>query len=150
MFIRDHSIFLEVHQRYFQPIRLPITTFKSHRKFLSVDFHFKSFLVQCLLYSHPDEISIVSRYCQKFLIVRRICLYCKNGAFKKTICSSGAPMFVTFFLDLSNFFIPVSSVKRIIMSIFVGKLNFLMSEKYFSAILYMHYRFVLQTLQFYY
>ena len=53
----------------------------------------------------------------------KICSYCKKDAFRKTVCTSGAPIFVThFFFNSNSFFISVSSVQQIFMSILVGKL----------------------------
>ena len=82
-----------------------------------------------------DDNIIVSRYCLK-LFVNNICSYCINDALRKTICASGAPMAITFFFDSNNFFISVSSVQQIFMSIFVGKFILPRSQKYFSGILY--------------
>ena len=60
-------------------------------------------------------------------------MYCKNGAFKNAIRASGAPMLGTFFFHSINFFIPVLNTKRIFLSVFVRKLIFPISQKYFSA-----------------
>ena len=73
--------------------------------------------------------------CLKFF-VSKIYLYCRYGAFVKTIFISGAPMVLTFFFHSNSFFISVSSVRRIFTSVFVGKFILPSSQKYVAEILY--------------
>ena len=73
----------------------------------------------------PLRISISFQGIVEKKIFNKICSYCKKDAFRKTICTSGAPIFVTHFFKNSNsFFISVWSVQQIFMSILVGKLIF--------------------------
>ena len=82
-----------------------------------------------------EDIRIVSRYCLK-LLVRRNCSYCIKVALTKTVCASDVPNAVTYLLDSNSFFISVSNVHLIFMSILTGKLIFPRSQNCLRGILY--------------
>ena len=81
------------------------------------------------------DIRIFSRYYLKFL-VRKNCTYCIKGVLMKTICASSVTIAFTLLLDSKIFFISVSNVHLIFMSILTGKLIFPRPQKYLRGILY--------------
>ena len=89
-----------VNQKYFQPVKLPVTGLKNHRKFLKSNLHFVCFLVQSFFYPHPQNFwwqhncfKVLSKF-----FVRRICSYCRNDPLRKAVFASGAAVAVICFL----------------------------------------------------
>ena len=89
-----------VNQKYFQPVKLPVTGLKNHRKFLKSNLHFVCFLVQSFFYPHPQNFwwqhncfKVLSKF-----FVRRICSYCRNDPLRKAVFASGAAVAIICFL----------------------------------------------------